>query len=59
MIKTASTEGTFRANTRNRPGTIAEFNFNRIIGVNSSGNPATWLRVVISPKGKVITSFPY
>lgn len=59
MIHTATTKGTFRANTRNRAGTIAEYNFGRVIGTTSSGAPASNLRVIIGTNGNVISAFPY
>ncbi|WP_304598490.1 RHS repeat-associated core domain-containing protein [Mesonia sp. K7] len=59
LINTTTTEGAFRLNTRGRPGVIAEYNFGRVIGTNINGNSATNLRVVISPKGEVITAFPF
>lgn len=58
MIHTASTQGVFRANTAGRAGTIAEYNFGRVIGTTSCGAPASNLRVVIGTNGNVIT-FPY
>jgi hypothetical protein len=59
MIETATTKGIFRPNTMGRAGTIAEFNFGRIIGTTSSGGPASSLRVVIGTNGNVITAFPF
>jgi RHS repeat-associated protein len=59
MIHTASTQGVFRANTADRAGTIAEYNFGRVIGTTSGGAPASNLRVVIGTNGNVITAFPY
>lgn len=59
MIQTATTKGSFRANTLGRPGTIAEYNFGRSIGTSSSGAPASSLRVIIGSNGNVITAFPF
>jgi len=59
LISTASTKGAFRANTGGRSGTIAEYNFGRVIGTTSSGAPASNLRVVIGTNGNVITAFPF
>ncbi len=59
MINTTTTQGVFRANTMGRAGTIAEYNFGRIIGTSSSGAPASSLRVVIGNNGNVITAFPF
>jgi hypothetical protein len=42
-----------------RAGTIAEYNFGRVIGTTSSGAPASSLRVVIGTNGNVITAFPF
>lgn len=59
MINTTATQGVFRANTRGRAGTIAEFNFGRVIGTTSRGTSAFNLRVVIGANGNVITAFPF
>ncbi len=59
MIETATTKGAFKPNTYGRPGTIAEYDFGKVIGTTSTGNPATNLRVVISPNGNVVTVFPF
>lgn len=59
MIQTTTTQGVFRANTAGRAGTIAEYNFGRVIGTTSSGAPASNLRVVIGTNGNVITAFPF
>lgn len=59
MINTTTTQGVFRANTMGRAGTIAEYNFGRVIGTTSSGAPASSLRVVIGTNGNVITAFPF
>ncbi|HTN08239.1 MAG TPA: RHS repeat-associated core domain-containing protein, partial [Flavipsychrobacter sp.] len=59
MINTTTTQGAFRANTMGRAGTIAEYNFGRVIGTTSSGAPASSLRVVIGTNGNVITAFPF
>jgi hypothetical protein len=59
MINTTTTQGVFQANTMGRTGTIAEYNFGRVIGTTSSGAPASSLRVVIGINGNVITAFPF
>ena len=59
MISTATTKGVFRPNTMGRAGTIAEYNFGRVIGTTSRGASAFSLRVVIGTNGNVITAFPY
>jgi len=59
MIQTTTTQGAFRANTFGRAGTIAEYNFGRVIGTTSSGAPASSMRVVLNPNGNVITAFPF
>ncbi len=59
MINTTTTQGTFRTNTMERVGTIAEYNFGKVIGTTSSGVPTSRLRVIIAPNGNVITAFPY
>lgn len=59
MINTTTTQGVFRANTMGRAGTIAEYNFGRVISTTSGGAPASSLRVVIGTNGNVITAFPF
>ena len=59
MIEITSSKGKLKANTNDRPGTIAEYNFGRTIGTTIDGYPASRLRVVIAPDGYVITAFPY
>lgn len=59
MINTTTTQGAFRANTMGRAGTIAEYNFGRVIGTTSGGAPASSMRVVIGANGNVITAFPF
>ncbi len=59
MIQTTTTQGVFRANTFGRAGTIAEYNFGRVIGTTSGGAPASSMRVVLNPNGNVITAFPF
>jgi len=59
MIDQAVWQGTSRANTLGRAGTIFEHNFGRQIGVDMGGNAASSLRVVTSPAGEVITAFPF
>jgi len=59
MIDQAVWQGTSRANSLGRAGTIFEHNFGRQIGVDMGGNAASNLRVVTSPSGEVITAFPF
>ncbi len=59
MINTTTTQGVFRANTMGRAGTIAEYNFGRVIGTTSSGASASRLRTVIGTNGNIITAFPF
>lgn len=59
MLETTTTQGLFRADTFGRAGTIAEYNFSRVIGTTSGGAPAVSLRAVIGPNGNIITAFPY
>ena len=59
MIQEATSTGTSRANTFNRPGTIFEKDFGTAIGTDIGGNPATKLRVVVRPDGTVVTAFPF
>jgi hypothetical protein len=59
MINTVTTQGVFRPNTMGRAGTIAEYNFGKVIGTASGGAPATRLRVIIDINGNVITAFPF
>jgi RHS repeat-associated protein len=59
MIDEAVSAGISRANTRGRPGTIFEHNFGRQVGIDIAGNPASNLRVVVSPSGEVVTAFPF
>jgi len=59
MIETATTNGTFSPNTNFRPGTIAEYDFGTLIGINKKGIPTSNLRVIIGVGGSVVTAFPY
>ena len=59
LIAQAVTKGTVRANTGGRAGQIFEFDTGTTIGENSSGAATSRIRVVVDPKGKVITAFPY
>lgn len=59
MIGDTLERGTVRPNTAGRPGYIFEYNFGRVIGIDSAGNPATWLRIVRMPDGNIITAFPF
>ncbi|MGH2791497.1 MAG: RHS repeat-associated core domain-containing protein [Actinomycetota bacterium] len=59
MIDTTVRQGAFRSNTLGRPGHIYEFDFGTKIGTNLSGDPTSWLRVVVDPDGFVTTAFPF
>jgi hypothetical protein len=59
MIEITATKGRYRPNTNGRPGKIAEYNFEKVIGTTINGSPASRLRVVIAPDSYVITAFPY
>jgi RHS repeat-associated protein len=59
MIDRTVWQGTSRANTMGRPGTIFEYNFGWQIGIDINRNAASNLRVVVSPRGEVITAFPF
>lgn len=59
MIDDAVRNGSFRPNTRGRPGTIFEYDFGGSIGTNIRGNATSRLRVVVDPNGNVTTAFPY
>lgn len=57
-VKTIN-EGTSKASSKNGPGRkIHEYSFKRSIGKTTNGQKAHTLRVVTSPKGEIITSFP-
>jgi hypothetical protein len=59
MVRAAVAHGTSRPNTRGRPGTVIEYSFERVIGIDIVGNPTSRLRVVVRPDGSVQTAFPY
>jgi hypothetical protein len=59
MINEAVANGHSRQNTHGRRGEIYEYNFGRPIGTTIDGTPASRLRVVVSPRGQVITAFPF
>jgi len=59
MIKKGVEKGVARPNTRNRPGTIYEFDFGRQIGVDMAGNIATRIRVIVRPDRTITTAFPF
>ena len=59
MIQQAVAHGRARQNTNGRPGQIYEYDFGRSIGTRIDGGPATRLRVVVSPRNKVVTAFPF
>jgi len=45
-------------NTNNRDGTRYNANLGRTIGTTRTGQPTSWMRVVIGANGKIITAFP-
>jgi len=57
MIETTAVKGKIRPNTHGRPGKIAEYKFDKVIGTTIGGSPASRLRVVIAPDDYVITAF--
>jgi hypothetical protein len=59
MIQQTVANGRARQNTNGRPGQIYEYDFGRPIGTRIGGGPATRLRVVVSPRNKVVTAFPF
>jgi hypothetical protein len=59
LIQQTVANGRVRQNTNGRPGQIYEYDFGRPIGTRINGGPATRLRVVVSPRNKVVTAFPF
>ncbi|MBV9391755.1 MAG: hypothetical protein JOY96_07690 [Verrucomicrobia bacterium] len=59
MIDESVANGQVRPNTNGRAGEIFEYDFQRAIGTGTRGEPATRLRVVVSPRNKVVTAFPF
>lgn len=59
MILTTVQRGISRANTAGRAGSIVEYNFGRIIGVNANGRLTSKVRVILNTAGELITSYPY
>ena len=59
LISQAVQNGHSRTNTNGRPGVIYEYDFQRQIGTNISGYPATRLRVVVNRRNQVVTAFPF
>jgi len=59
MLNEAVANGRSRENIYGRPGRVYEYDFDRVIGIKSNGHPATRLRVVINPRGQVVTAFPF
>ena len=59
LINQAVQNGHSRINTNGRPGVIYEYDFQRQIGTNIDGQPATRLRVVVNNRNRVVTAFPF
>ena len=59
LINEAVANGRARPNTNGRPGEIYEYDFSRRIGIKINGEPASKLRVVVSPRNQLITAFPF
>lgn len=59
LIDETVARGRVRTNSHGRPGEIFEYDFQRPIGINLQGEPATRLRVVVAPDHTVITAFPF
>ena len=59
MIKEGVGKGIARPNTRNRPGTIYDYDFGYQIGVDIAGNVATRIRVIVRLDRTVVTAFPF
>jgi hypothetical protein len=59
LINEAVANGRTRPNTSGRPGQIYEYDFGRPIGITINGEPASKLRVVVSPRNQLITAFPF
>jgi hypothetical protein len=58
MIDETLEKGSHRPNTRNRPGHIFEYDFERQIGIDIQGRPASVLRLIRRPDGRIWTAFP-
>ena len=59
LINEAVANGRARPNTNGRPGEIYEYDFSRPIGIKINGEPASRLRIVVSPRNQLITAFPF
>lgn len=59
LINQTVQSGHSRVNTNGRPGVIYEYDFQRQIGTNIDGQPATRLRVVVNKRNQVVTAFPF
>ena len=59
LINEAVANGRVRPNSNGRPGEIYEYDFSRPIGIKINGEPASKLRVVVSPRNQLITAFPF
>jgi len=59
LINQAVQNGHSGVNTNGRPGVIYEYDFQRQIGTNIDGQPATRLRVVVNKRNQVVTAFPF
>jgi hypothetical protein len=59
LINQTVQNGHSRVNTNGQPGVICEYDFQRQIGTNIDGRPATRLRVVVNRRNQVVTAFPF
>src|SRR5258708_31596509 len=59
LINQGVQNGHSRVNTNGRPGVFYEYDFQRQIGTNIDGQPATRLRVVVNKRNQVVTAFPF
>ena len=59
LINQTVQNGQSRVNTNGRPGVIYEYDFQRQIGTDIDGRPATRLRVVVNRRNQVVTAFPF
>jgi hypothetical protein len=59
LINQTVQSGHRRVNTNGRPGVIYEYDFQRQIGTNIDGRPATRLRVVVNRRNQVVTAFSF
>jgi hypothetical protein len=59
LVYEAVANGRLRRNTNGRPGQIYEYDFGRPIGITINSEPASRLRVVVSPRNRLVTAFPF